>query len=426
MSYYNTGTVTAFAGASGLLQTILGQILGTEVTGENLSGTGAAWSGTLANSPVGLGRLIINYAFSSTNYEGVDDGSGNITGTNISSGSITYSTGAYSITFTGTPDATPTADYIYGNEGQDWRQELNRNTRDNQGAGYTEVCSPCKEVVISNTGLSGQEAVIVGIRECYYVSANFYVWDLNGYTTFNDSGEWDQNSAWHNMDAYSATYNSFTEHPHLPLVDDTMSYWVYSNQQRIVVVVKVSSNYEIMYLGFGRRFGNPGDYPFPLLIGGTTTSTYLYSETSYYHLWPLGSYRQNNSLNVWIIDPGTGICAWEGSFGQNNGPIILPYDAWSNQGALAPTENGERLMTPVYYTPYDDTGSVVWFDLDGVYHIAGTGIQSEDHVNYAGDRYRIFQNCHRTTYYDYCAVLEGAAVSTTTSTTTTSTTTTTT
>jgi hypothetical protein len=423
---YSTGSVSSFAGGSGLLQTLLSFLKGTEVTGETLSGSGTSWSGTLASSPVGLGRLLVDYAFSSTNYQATDDGSGNITGTNISSGTITYSTGAYSITFTGTPDAAPTADYIYGNPGQDWREELNRTTRDNGGGGYTEPCTGCIEVVLSNTGLSGQEDVIIGIRECFYAAGNFYHWDLNGYTTFLDTGEWDQNAALHGMGIYGSTYNSFYRHPGLSLHDDTMSYWFYSNQQRFVVVAKVASNYEMCYLGFGRRFGNPGDYPYPLLVGGSNSGNRIAADASAYHTWFLANPRLDNNFNIWLLDTGSAYRAWFGAVTNNLGLQVLPYDTWYNAGVLAPTLHGERIMTPVYYTPYISTENSVYFDLDEVYHIAGTGIQSEDLINYSGDRYRVFQNGYRTEYYDYMCVKEGAAVSTTTTTTTTTTSTTTT
>jgi hypothetical protein len=421
---YTSGSVTAFSGANGLLTALLNFVLGTEVSGESLSGSGTSWSGSLANSPVGLGRLVINYAFSSTNYEATDDGSGNITGTNISSGSITYSTGAYSITFTGTPDATPTADYIYGNEGQDWREEMNENTEDDE---QNELFSgDCKQVVLSNTGLSGQEAVIIGIRETKYPAETFYAWNLNGYTTFNPAGIWDQNYPWHGLEHYNDTYENYDYHPSLTLADDTMYYWIYSNQQRIIVVAKVSSNYESCYLGFGRRFGNPGDYPFPMLVGGSNSRSYSHVSTSDYHTWFISTQRLENNYNVWLFDPTPNVVSWIGLTSQNRGTYVIPYDSWQDQSDLAPTNNGRRLFIPCYYTKYADDSSACYFDLDGIYLAVGTSMQSEDLVNYDGKRYRIFQNCFRTKYYQYMAIEEGAAVSTTTTTTTTTTTSTTT
>lgn len=425
---YTTGTVTSFEGASGMLQTLLNFILGTEVTGESLSGSGTSWSGSLANTPVGLGRLVINYTISAVDYEGVDDGSGNITGTNITAGSITYSSGAYSITFSSSPTGTPTADYIYGDPGQDWRELENRNTRDDGSIGdYDEPFgSDCKEVVISNTGLSGQETIIIGIRETRYSGGSYYAWNLNLYTTYNVGAEWNQSSINHGLTYYNDTYETFTRHPSIPFLDDTMSYWFYSNQQRIIVVAKVASNYESCYLGFGRRFGNPGDYPYPYFLAGSSVSTSNSATTGSYHEFIIMNSAADNNVQSIIMTPGSDFLMWNGSWGTADAFYLLPMFYFYNGGTVNPAKTNQRIMTPVYAVSKTTNRNSCYFDLDGVYHIMGAGLQSEDLVNYGGKRHRIFQNIYRTTYYDYMAIEEGAAVSTTTTTTTTSTTTTTT
>ena len=127
---------------------LLNWVLGTEVTGESLgtpNGVLTTFSGTLANSPVGLGRFVVTYTIGATVYTATDDGAGNIAGTHITSGSITYSTGAYSLTFSTAPDngSALTGDYIYGTAGLDWRQELNRNTRSKADPGYDEPFGRC-------------------------------------------------------------------------------------------------------------------------------------------------------------------------------------------------------------------------------------------------------------------------------------------
>jgi len=89
-----------------------------EITGEAIGsgdGTTTAFSGTLANSPVKSSSVIIHYTIGGTAYTATDDGAGNISGTDCS-GTIMYSTGAWSLTFTTAPDdATDiTVDYDVG------------------------------------------------------------------------------------------------------------------------------------------------------------------------------------------------------------------------------------------------------------------------------------------------------------------------
>lgn len=79
------------------------------------------FSGTLNNIPVVESTLSIDYIIGGTPYTASDDGAGNITGTEITTGSIDYVTGDWSITFTTAPDDTTdilatydwTSDYLF-------------------------------------------------------------------------------------------------------------------------------------------------------------------------------------------------------------------------------------------------------------------------------------------------------------------------
>lgn len=73
------------------------------------------FSGTLANTDVLESSLVITATVSASPVVGVDDGAGNITGTGITSGTINYATGAWSVTYDTAPDDTTviTASYTY-------------------------------------------------------------------------------------------------------------------------------------------------------------------------------------------------------------------------------------------------------------------------------------------------------------------------
>lgn len=423
---YQTGVVTSFDGPGGLLETLLAFIIGTEVTAESLSGSGAAWSGTLANSPIGYGRLLVDYTIAGTPYQAQDDGAGNIVGDQLNVGTIDYTTGAYSITFAASVTGTPTADYLYGNPGQDWRQLFKRNSQDNAGIPNEPWGSECKECILHNTGQSGQENILVGLREWKQLSQDKFGWDMNGYINYLTDQPWDANYTEHGLHHYSTSTNSWYNHPQLPLVDDTMYYWFYVNRQRIIVVVKVQSNYESLYLGFGRRFGLPSEYPYPMVIKGPSYNGYRFSILTASRLMCVKAYWQSTGYQFWCIDPsGTYRIPYGTTIYQSRGCSMEPYASFEETGIVGKTPVDDYVhLQPSYVV--DRAAKNVLMDLDGAYISLAAGIQSEDVLHAGGIKHRVFQNVYRNSWFDFMAIEEQVGTTTTTTTSTTSTTTTTT
>lgn len=427
---WTTGTVNLFSGALGLLETMLAYVLGTEVTAENLSGSGTSWSGTLANYPCGLGRLVLKYTISAVDYEVTDDGSGALAGTGISAGSITYATGVYSVTFTSTPTGTPTFDYLYGDPGQDWRLLMQQDTQDDSLLDVSWVGLPVgedpTEVIIQNTGKTGTEDIIIGFREWFYKALDYHGWDLNCYTVYNDGMGWNANSGQHGRTAYNDTYEHWNNHPMLPLIDDLMTYWIHSNRQKIFFAVEVQSNYESIYMGFGRRFGDKDSYPYPLIAKGAVYGNKKYDSVDVYHNFVADNVWSQYGYPLMVVDPQGNFVNSFGTSEYLNGIRILPYNSWvTTTGVIGRTPDDKVLMYPVYLTRPAITFRDLLMDLEDVYLVAGTAVQSEDIVTGAGMKNMIFQNIHRTGNYDFLAVSFATTTTTTTTTTTSSTTTTT-
>ncbi len=416
--YFASGQVSEFAGTAGLLRTILNQIVGTEVANETIDatpdGTKTSFAGTLAHSPCGLGRLVVRYTIGGASYSAADDGAGAIAGTHIAAGSIAYATGVWSLTFSTAADSatTLTADYLFGAPGRDWRLLVDRNTRSNTGS--EPFGTACKEVILQATGLTGQENVLVGLREWRYTAGSAWGWDLNGYTYFNAGMDWNANSAQHGRTSYSATWGHWDQLPMLPLHNGTMYYWLFSNRQRLVLVVKVQSNYESMYLGFGRRFGSPNDYPCPLVVKASSQGNYNYSSTA--------SWRQFIANNEWTqygytllaVDPANNYIVCGGTSDYDNGLRVLPYNQFdATPGTVTVTPTLARsLLTPVYLArPLND---VLLMDLDGVFHLSSNGVLPEDVLVAGGKQHRVFNNLWRSSFYDYMAVEEADVTTTTT------------
>jgi hypothetical protein len=424
LAQFTSGSVAGFAGGSGLLETLLAFVLGTEVTAAATSGSGVGPYTASLSTPVGLGRTVLKYTISSVDYEAQDDGTGNFTGTQISSASVNHSTGAFTVTFGTTPDSAPTLDYLYGNPGQDWRLMVKQNTKDDTIPTPAEPFgSAMKECILHNTGLSGAENVLIGFREWQYPASNAYGWDLTGYLSYTSGMLWQESLDDMAQDTYSGTWEHWSACPMLPLADDTMYYWFNSNQQRITGAVKISSNYESFYLGFGNRYGNPEDYPNPLFICGSAVGDKSYTDsvsTTHAFVPAAGGGGKHHSVlpdNSWSVQWGTGI-------GQLQ-TILHPLHQWTDAGTLyqSPSKK-ENLLSPVIASRQSRRFTL--FELDGLYHVAGIGVQSEDQIRATdGIKYRVFQNITNVDDNDFMCIAEEEFTTTSTSTTTSSSTTTT-
>ena len=304
-----------------------------------------------------------------------------------------------------------------GTPGRDWTVELNENTKDSGDPGDEPFGSACKQVVLKNIGLSGSEEVLVGIREWKYIAGNAWGWDLNCYLSWQAGILWNWNKVDSGLTAYNSTWERYTNHPMLPLFDDTMYYWFYSNRQRIIVWVKVSSNYESCYLGFGNRFGSPSQYPYPLLAIGSMYGNYSYSYMGGYHTSVFRPYRSTSLPSPIIVNPSNNYNTAMGS--QGNHYFIPTHDFVEPGASVKKTPDSKVVIQPIYVVLENDT----LMSLDDVRWSPCIGIQSEDTITIGGDTWRIFQDAYRNDWQDFGVVKEetGVTMTTTTSSTTSST-----
>jgi hypothetical protein len=197
----------------------------------------------------------------------------------------------------------------------------------------------------------------------------------------------------------------------LPLLRvGALPYWFIANGRRVVVVVKVSTNYELAYLGLINEYASPSQFPYPLAVGGSMNwaaspppvgdGRWRWSYNGNEHIgFPFGSQTPANDIPAQLkLRRPDGV--WRGfaaSFGGGGG--VWPY----GQGALAVRENldGSYSLIPILLT---EDAPNCFGEPDGVAFVTGYNQVSENTVTINRVQWLVVQNIFRTTEHDYCAV----------------------
>lgn len=301
-----------------------------------------------------------------------------------------------------------------GGAGRDWTLEVDQNAKETDG--ITDVDgSNLREVILSNTGLSGNENIIVGIREYRYQTENEYNLELNGYLSVPPA--WNSHAAaTHQLDGYDTTRNHWTELPLLQCFDNEMEYWIYSSQEFIAVSIRVGTSYYQCYLGNGKRLGSPSEYPYPLVVAGSGVGNVSYQDGGNGPVRPAArdSTPVAGEFNCFFVDA-------QGTF--NTTPFVEPMQGNSQTLSVDETDGGAAFMCPAFYRDSSNT----FLQLFNCFVVRTVNMLSEStYTDPVGRQYRIFAQGLTDYDYEFLAFLEdiGTTTSTTTSTSTTSTTTT--
>lgn len=264
------------------------------------------------------------------------------------------------------------------------------------------------ELILRAPGNDNDSDIFVGIKTFENAGADTYNWELAG------------------MDAYNA-FVSFSlqanihRQLYVPLWQNAMPYWIVANGRRAIMVVKVSTVYVALYLGFLEPGLSPDVYPYPLAIGGTMAFDTDPTASSVNWRWSNTALR--NSVFP-MSDPTTttGIGArdfqarvrrndgtWEGCMARVNGafsissfnshPNIHPYSG--GMTALRDGPGGAYPLLPVEI--FDHTPNR-WGAFEGVYATSGFGIGAETTIIVGLHTHVAFPNVHRAGNNQFFAV----------------------
>ena len=295
------------------------------------------------------------------------------------------------------------------------------------------------EAILKAPGNGGTDEIFVGMRSEYDAAAGWYNLFLNGYSGFdpNEPSWLSQPGA---LPGYGATYPLSI--PMVPCWNAAMPYWLVASGRSLRFAVKVSTSYEGGYLGFILPYASPGQYPYPLAVGGSLvpqdgarSAEWRYSYANWRHgvyPGPGGSIAPSSDgvhATLYLRDPGgewryfanrpnNGTSTAEGIYGPNQsyGAPYSPNAAWRSVWPHCMNDqwaNGKR--------PYRDClgggyllqpcillqralSPMVFGELEGTYAISGYQNAPENTASYGGKTHVVFQNAYRNSVHEFWAL----------------------
>ena len=284
------------------------------------------------------------------------------------------------------------------------------------------------EVILKGVGNAGTDAIYVGIRSEYDAAAGWYNLFLNGYAGFdpNERSWFEQPGA---LPGHGVSYTAAT--PMVPCWDAPMPYWFSASGRSFRFGIKVSTSYEGGYLGFILPYATPGQYPYPLAVGGSLvpTNNYRSSEWRYSYVsamhgtypGPGGSGTPSGS-GIWTtlyLRHADGNWNYLGNRYMSSGTEVLyspengawrsvwPHCINSRQGygrrAYRECLGGGYLLQPCILVQ-SNPAPVVLGELEGTYIVSGYENAAENTLAFDGKTHVVLQNAYRSTVHEFWAL----------------------
>lgn len=232
-----------------------------------------------------------------------------------------------------------------------------------------------RELILQGVGLSGTEAIFIGFRAYQDQGADYYNLSTAGFTGY-------------------VAGNTFVTQPGyiesgVPAHNNRIDYWLVVNAQRIAFGLKVGTPvYEHGYAGKFLPYATPGQYPYPMFVGGMLSGVPAtrFSDTAH------SMYAKGNCANARMrfVDG-----AWHQ---PESWPWNNDYLAGSTQ--LRDTGSNYKLLPVVL----NDSGPNIYGELDGVYSISGFNNATENTLTIGGVDYVVLQDVARNGFTDYLAL----------------------
>jgi hypothetical protein len=169
----------------------------------------------------------------------------------------------------------------------------------------------------------------------------------------------------------------------LSLHNSPTPYWFVANARRVVVVARVSTVYQMAYLGLGLPYETPSVHAFPAVCAGTSEADIRWSDTSVAHrlaFMPGDGMHAQYPDNVWrrVRNRAAG-SGDDGSPDGSNGKVWPAARDLNGdvQSAWRDRLDGGQMLLPCVIVHAHGGVHHVWGELDGLYWTSGFGNSAE-------------------------------------------------
>ncbi len=299
--------------------------------------------------------------------------------------------------------------------GQNWT-ELKTNATPYNHTDQAQVNTVEFESYLQAPGLSTTEQIFINLQAYTNGSTGLFNWRLTGALGFITGNTWFLQPGV-SPQAFMYLWNS------------SIPYWFIANGQRVIVVAQVAGNIEMCYLGKFLPDGTPGQYPYPVFIGGTggdgtpvgtgqvadaAAANRIHSDVTNFHAAffdPAAAFHCDVSAGwqVWNHWNGGNDAHSSGTTNQVN-----PYadDGTTGQSQtttpgqlkwLVTNIDGSYPVMPVRLEQITPDVNLVG-TLDGVFATTGEGNSSGSSLTVGSDTYLCFQDTFRSGRQNFCAL----------------------
>jgi hypothetical protein len=270
------------------------------------------------------------------------------------------------------------------------------------------------ELILMGPGTAGTDEIYTAIQTIKSAGDDYYNWRLCGMTAYSD------------VELQYMVGRTQGRLPRMLMWNEKISYWFVANGRRYIVVAKISGVYEACYMGFALPYGLPTQFPYPMVVGGS--STYYGPDATYPTQQRYSALHSGHRgfANPYGGDPGVITTATFDTWGNSldlstlcvlqgttwismkskdgttlyNDNCIWPfvsteyslYATQSNIFSLKLRENidGSYPVFPALIT-INNPSKHIFGELQGVFSINGFGgIAAEDTITIGADTYVVF------------------------------------
>lgn len=253
--------------------------------------------------------------------------------------------------------------------------------------------TPGNRIVMQGPGTGGTDEILVGITPRIDTATDTFNLAFTGLTIWNPA-----------LTTLTAQINR-SRFTHLHLWNQPMQYWFIGNARRFIVVVRVSTVYQIAYCGFVLPYVLPTLWPYPLFTGACSgTDTWRFSVVSGNHSAFFDPGLDSSQLLfpdvVWRDLENKSDSSGTDSYNQN---ALLTHPYRYDREAIRENIDGTYHLEPVSIIcrdPYE--AQMARFQ--GVFRVTGFGNSAESIIQVGGVDHLVVPNVFRTQWDDYCAI----------------------